>query len=92
MGAWVSLKEGIKNFLGNHKSSNYEAIINNMLQIFQKLSCFISLKLHFLHFHLSHFPETLGAVSEEQHERFQQDIKKMERRYQGKWNLSILAD
>ncbi|GBM92804.1 hypothetical protein AVEN_182696-1 [Araneus ventricosus] len=34
----------------------------------------------------------LGAVSEEKGERFHQDIKEMERRYQGKWNVSMIAD
>ena len=31
-------------------------------------------------------------VSDEQGERFYQDIKGMERRYQGKWSSSMLAD
>ena len=35
----------------------------------------MSIKLHFLHFHIDFFPENLGAVSEEQGERFHQDIK-----------------
>ncbi|GBM78589.1 hypothetical protein AVEN_105179-1 [Araneus ventricosus] len=52
----------------------------------------MSLKVHFLVLHLDYFPENLGAVSEEQGERFQQDIKEMERRYQGKGNVSMIAD
>ncbi|GFV91345.1 uncharacterized protein TNCV_898621 [Trichonephila clavipes] len=48
----------------------------------------MSVKVHFLHSHLDYFPENLGAVSEEQGERFHQDIKEMERRYQGRWNNS----
>ncbi|GBM11290.1 hypothetical protein AVEN_13538-1 [Araneus ventricosus] len=52
----------------------------------------MSLKVHFLDLHLDYFPENLGAVSEEQGERFYQDIKEMERRYQGKWNVSMIAD
>ncbi|GBL81342.1 hypothetical protein AVEN_143651-1 [Araneus ventricosus] len=52
----------------------------------------MSLKVHFLDSHLDCFPENLGAVSEEQGERFHQDIKEMERRYQGKWNVSMIAD
>ncbi|GFU74235.1 HTH_Tnp_Tc3_2 domain-containing protein [Trichonephila clavipes] len=46
----------------------------------------MSVKVHFLHLHLDYFPENFGAVSEEQGERFHQDIKEMERRYQGRWN------
>lgn len=34
----------------------------------------------------------LGDFSEEQGERFHQDLKEMERRYQGYWNAHMLAD
>ncbi|KRZ79014.1 hypothetical protein T10_10164 [Trichinella papuae] len=34
----------------------------------------------------------LGDVSEEQGERFHQDIKQMEQRYQGRWNVAMIAD
>jgi hypothetical protein len=52
----------------------------------------MSLKVHFLNAHLDYFPENLGAVSEEQGERFHQDIKKMETRYQGRWNVNRMGD
>ncbi|GFX95346.1 uncharacterized protein TNCV_849361 [Trichonephila clavipes] len=52
----------------------------------------MSVQVHFLHSHLDYFPENLGAVSEEQGERFHQDIKEMERRYQGLWNVNMMAD
>jgi hypothetical protein len=52
----------------------------------------MSLKVHFLGSHLDFFPENLGAVSDEQGERFHQDIYNMEKRYQGKWSLSMLPD
>ena len=52
----------------------------------------MSLKIHFLHSHLEFFPENLGMVSDEQGERFHQDILLMERRYQGFWNESMMAD
>ena len=63
-----------------------------MLDNFHKLGCNISVKLHFLHSHLEYFPENLGAESEEQGERFHQDTKIMEKRYQGRWNVSVIAD
>ncbi|GBN89307.1 hypothetical protein AVEN_99336-1 [Araneus ventricosus] len=56
------------------------------------LGCGMSLEVHFLDSHMDCFPENLGAVSEEQGERFHQDIKEIERRYQGKWNVSMIAD
>ncbi|GBM87484.1 hypothetical protein AVEN_21656-1 [Araneus ventricosus] len=57
-----------------------------------KEGCSMSLKVHFLDSHLDYFPENLRAVSEEQGERFHQDINEMERRYQKKWNVSMIAD
>ena len=44
----------------------------------------MSRKVHFLHSHLDRFPENLGDVSVGQGERFHQDIKVMEERYQGR--------
>jgi hypothetical protein len=37
--------------------------------------------VHFPNVHLDYFSENLGGVSEEQGERFNQDIKEMETRY-----------
>jgi hypothetical protein len=56
------------------------------------MGCNTSLKVHLLDYHLDFFPENLGAVSDEHGERFHQDIPNMEKRYQGKWSLSMLAD
>jgi hypothetical protein len=50
------------------------------------------LKYSFFEFAFGLFPENLGAVSEEQGERFHQDIKEMKRRYQGQWNLNMMDD
>jgi len=52
----------------------------------------MSVKLHFLFSHLDKFPENLGDVSDEQGERFHQDIKAMEERYQGRWGKTMMAD
>lgn len=90
--AWVDFKNVVKEFLGNKKNENYEAVVEKMLKSFEKLGCNMSLKVHFLHSHLKSFPENLGDMSEEQGERFHQDIKEMERRYQGRWNVAMLAD
>lgn len=90
--AWISFKEVASKFLGNNKDPDYEEIVNKMLKCFKTLGCSMSLKLHFLNSHLSYFPENLGAVSEEQGERFHQDIKEMERRYQGRWDVNMMGD
>ena len=52
----------------------------------------MSIKVHYLHSHLSEFPANLGDVSEDQGERFHQDVKVMDERYQGRWNCSMMAD
>lgn len=89
---WIAFKQVIEKFLGNNKDPNYKQIVDRMLEAFKSLGCLMSLKVHFLQSHLDYFPENLGAVSEEQGERFHQDIKEMEKRYQGRWNVSMMAD
>lgn len=90
--AWTSFKQVVTKFLGNVKDPNYKLIVPNMIDKFKKLGCLMSLKVHFLHSHLDFFPDNLGDVSEEQGERFHQDIKVMEKRYQGRWNVNMMGD
>lgn len=90
--AWVSFKQVVTKFLGNAKDPEYGTIVANMLKKFEKLGCLMSLKVHFLNSHLDYFPENLGDVSEEQGERFHQDIKLMEKRYQGRWDINMMGD
>ena len=52
----------------------------------------MSIKVHFLFSHLDKFPDNLGDHSDEQGERFHQDLKVMEDRYKGRWDSSMLAD
>lgn len=90
--AWDDFRLVANNFLGNKRSDSYAELIENMLSSYQKLGCNMSLKIHFLHSHLDFFPDNCGAFSDEHGERFHQDIANMEKRYQGKWNVSMLAD
>ena len=90
--AWKSFVELINNFLGNVKSENYVIIVQTCLENFRILGCNMSIKLHFLFNHLEYFPKNLGDVSDEHGERFHQDIKIMEERYQGRWGKAMLAD
>lgn len=90
--AWCSFVKVVKNFLGNHKSQNYVELVEEMLTNFNKLGCNMSIKIHYLHSHLDRFPENLGDLSEEQGERFHQDIRTMEERYQGRWDTHMMAD
>jgi hypothetical protein len=82
----------MKTFLGNHKAENYHEIVSDLLTAYKPTGCNMFLKVHFLGSHLDFFPGNLGAVSDEHGERFHQDIYNMEKRYQGKWSLSMLAD
>ena len=63
-----------------------------MLQNFQVLGGRMSIKLYYLFSHLDYFPENLGDVSEEQGERFHQDIRTIEERFQGRWDSHMMAN
>ncbi|GBP86675.1 hypothetical protein EVAR_99336_1 [Eumeta japonica] len=55
--------------------------------------CFICgefIKLHMLHSHLDEFKDNVGAYSEEQGERFHQDVMGSEWRYQGQYNENMM--
>jgi len=90
--AWNAFKEVVKKFLGNIKGPLHKETVRNMLDKYKLLGCNMSLKLHFLASHLDYFPPNLGAVSEEQRKRFHQDLKDVERRYQGRWDVNMMAD
>ena len=90
--AWESFVLVVQNFLGNKRADNYKELIKNMLDSYQALGCLMNIKLHYINSHLDMFPENLGDVSDEQGERFHQDIKVMEERYQGRWDINMMAD
>lgn len=90
--AWLSFKNVIENFLGNEKTPNYTEIVSDMMQNYKELGCLMSLKMHYLFSHLDYFPQNLGDFSEEQGERFHQDIKNKEKHYQGRWDVHMMAD
>jgi len=90
--ARLSFKRICTDFLGNHKAANYKDVVQNLLTLYKAMGCNMSLKIHFLESHLDFFPENLGEVSDEHGERFHPDILAVEKRYQGKWTSSMLAD
>ena len=90
--AWLSFRDVCQNFLGNNKSDDYKTIVANMIRNYKCLGCLMSHKVHFMDAHLSYFPDNLGDYSEEQGERFHQDLKEAETRWQGKWDVNMLAD
>jgi hypothetical protein len=66
--------------------------VQDLSTSYKVMECNMSLKIHFLESHLDFFPENLGEVSDEHSEIFHQGIMTKEKRYQGKWNSSMLAD
>ncbi|KAG0720826.1 Pyruvate dehydrogenase phosphatase regulatory subunit, mitochondrial [Chionoecetes opilio] len=90
--AWKSFVQVVNNFLGNTKAANHARLVSSMIEAFQKLGCLMSIKMHFLFSHMEKFPENLGAMSDEQGERFHQDMRQMEERYQGRWDAVMMAD
>ncbi|XP_051153375.1 uncharacterized protein LOC127276771 [Leptopilina boulardi] len=89
---WKGFKDVCNGFLGNVKQPNYKELVQNMLDSYKELGCNMSIKVHLLNSHLDYFPENLGSVSDEQGERFHQDLKEIEKRYQGRWDIHMLAD
>ncbi|QQP48982.1 Uncharacterized protein FKW44_009477 [Caligus rogercresseyi] len=73
---WKSFVQVVNNFLGNTKAANHARLISTMRP--SKNS--------------GKFPENLGAMSDEQGERFHQDMRQMEERYQGRWDAVMMAD
>lgn len=90
--AWGWFVEICSNFLGNNRSDNYKDIVKQLLDAYNKLGCNMSIKMHYLHSHLDFFPFNLGQLSDEQGERFHQEISKMEERYVGKSKIHMLSN
>lgn len=92
LSAWLAYKSITTNFLGNHRSPEYVKVVDELMDSFQQLGARMSVKMHFLRSHLDYFPDNCGDYSEEQGERFHKDIRVMEERYQGRWDVNFLAD
>ena len=87
--AWRGFVGVVQNFLGNRRATNFEQVVQNMLDACQRLGANMSIKVHFLYNHLDRFPANCGDFSGEQGERFHQDTKDMETRYQRRWDARI---
>lgn len=61
-------------------------LVENLVKSHGQMSYRLSLKVHVLDAHLNNFKENIGAYSEEQMERFHQDILNYEHRFQGVYN------
>ncbi|KAL6469174.1 hypothetical protein MHYP_G00226980 [Metynnis hypsauchen] len=90
--AWNSFVAVLRGFLGNHKDENYVQLVQTLIKNYAAMGFRMSLKIHILNAHLDKFKENMGAYSEEQGERFHQDIMNFERRYQGQYNENMMGD
>ncbi|GBL75907.1 hypothetical protein AVEN_234246-1 [Araneus ventricosus] len=66
--------------------------LNVLLHVIHSYTPILIVVVHFLHSHIDCFPENLGAYSEEKSERFHQDLRDIERRYQVRWDVNMLSD
>lgn len=73
--AFISIRVVCENFLGNYRAPNYKELIQKMLVELKRMNVKMNLKIHFFESHLDFFPDNLGAVSDEQGERFEIGIK-----------------
>ncbi|KAJ8677421.1 hypothetical protein QAD02_013208 [Eretmocerus hayati] len=89
---WLSVKEVMKNSLGNNTAENYRILVAAMLDNFRRMEVNQSLKIHMLDSHLDFFPNNLGAVSDEIGERFHQEIADLGSRYNVEKSVNMLAD
>ncbi|GBL75052.1 hypothetical protein AVEN_243838-1 [Araneus ventricosus] len=94
--SWHTAPQRAKNvahrFLENTNDPLYKTIAQCILTTYEAQGCKMSLKVPFLHSEIDCFPENLGAYCEEQDERFHQDVQDIERQYQGRWDVNMLAD
>jgi hypothetical protein len=54
--AWDAFHQLSTNFLGNIRAEIYKELIEDMLSLYHKLGCNMSLKIHILHFPLGFLP------------------------------------
>ena len=90
--AWQAFRMIVEGFLGKHRRDDYAMLVSNLIKRYEKLGRRMSLKLHFLHFHLDFSRDNFGNVSEKHGDGFHQDIQVMEKRYQGRWDEAMMRD
>ena len=90
--AWASLFLLRKKLRWQSPSRKQQIISENLLKSLQNIRANISIKVHFVHSHLDKFSDDCGDVSNEQGERFHQDIEIMKDHHNdGERNTSWLT-
>ena len=88
LAAWHAFRGVCSGVLGKHPECQCKRFVDDLIRSYQVN---MPLKQHFLHSHRSFFPEN-ADVSDEDREKFHQDIAMMVNRYKGKWSCAMLAD
>lgn len=70
--AWESIKDVISGLLGKTRSPDYIQSVSNMLRAFSLIGVHMSLKIHYLHYHVDYLGRQLATESDEQGERYHQ--------------------
>lgn len=73
--AWDCVKNVIEHCLGVNRTEHFRVYINDLIQAFETLQVHMSLKIHFLHFHLDRFEQQIPTESDEHGEKFHQTTK-----------------
>ena len=63
-----------------------------MLRAFPKLGCPVSIKIHFLFYHLDRSLDNLSDTGDKQGEWFRLDTEVMQEQYQGRWDVSKMIN
>jgi hypothetical protein len=90
--AWRSLIDVTSNFLGSHRSDDYNNLINIFLSDMKDMGSYLSPKLHFLQSHISEFGPDCASTSDEHGERFHQQLKSTEQRYSSNRMKYMICD
>jgi len=81
VGSWE-----VNGFLGKHKAENYRELVDGLVDAHHKIGCSMSLKVHVLRAHLDKLKDNMGDYSEEQGERFHQNVRSLEEHFNGQYN------
>ena len=91
--AWLSYVELCQGFLGSERSDEWQEIARKLVSNYKEQGCLMSLKLHYVSDHLDKFPANCGLMSEQQGERFHQQLSWLEKFYNKSADgLRMLAD
>uniref|UniRef100_A0A0K2UZR5 Putative LOC100901472 [Metaseiulus occidentalis] n=1 Tax=Lepeophtheirus salmonis TaxID=72036 RepID=A0A0K2UZR5_LEPSM len=67
-------------WISSWRTTNYKELVKRLIEDYKDMGCKMSIKIYFLHTHLTCFPDNLGDQSDGQGERFHRDLMVMEKK------------